>query len=121
MTGVQTCALPILAKYAKVNTYQAQLFAAFLEKLRSTQDGDGTLLDHSMFLYGAGLSNPNLHAHTDLPLAVFGGGIKRGRHVVAPKDTPVTNLLLSLLDKSGIPAEKLGDSTGRVEMVGFGG
>ena len=77
-----------LAKYATVNTYQAQLFAKFLEKLRATPDGDGTLLDHSMFLYGAGLSNPNLHAHTDLPLAVFGGGIKAGRHIVAPKDTP---------------------------------
>ena len=58
-----------LAKYAKLNTYQAELFARFLEKLRSTPEGDGTLLDHSLFLYGAGLSNPNLHAHMDLPLA----------------------------------------------------
>ena len=58
-----------LAKYAKLNTYQAELFAWFLEKLQSTPDGDGTLLDHSLFLYGAGLSNPNLHAHYDLPLA----------------------------------------------------
>ena len=106
-----------LAKYATVNTYQAQLFAKFLEKLRATPDGDGTLLDHSMFLYGAGLSNPNLHAHTDLPLAVFGGGIKGGRHIVAPRDTPMTNLLLTMLDKSGIPAETLGDSTGKVDLL----
>ena len=75
-----------LAKYARLNTYQAQLFAGFLEKLRATPDGDGTLLDHSMFLYGAGLSNPNLHAHTNLPLAVFGGGVKGGRHMVCPRE-----------------------------------
>ena len=77
--------------------YQAQLFAKFLEKMRSTPDGDGTLLDHSLFLYGAGLSNPNLHAHIDLPLAVFGGGVKGDRHLACPTDTPMTNLLLSML------------------------
>jgi hypothetical protein len=74
-----------------------------------------------MFLYGAGLSNPNLHAHIDLPLAVFGGGIKGGRHIVAPKDTPMTNLLLTLLDKSGIPAESLGDSTGKLQIEPLSG
>ena len=105
-----------LAKYAKVNTYQAELFAKFLETLRSTPDGDGTLLDHSMFLYGAGLSNPNLHAHSDLPLVVFGGGIKGGQHVATPRETPMTNVLLSMLDKSGIPAETLGDSNGKVDL-----
>ena len=110
-----------LAKYARVNAYQAQLFAGFLEKLRATPDGDGTLLDHSMFLYGAGLSNPNLHAHTNLPLAVFGGGVKGGRHMVCPPNTPVTNLLLSLLDKSGIPADTLGDSTGRLPIEPLSG
>jgi hypothetical protein len=105
-----------LEKYARLNTYQAELFAKFLEKLRSTPDGAGTLLDHSMFLYGAGLSNPNLHAHTDLPLVVFGGGIKGGRHLATPPETPMTNLLLAMLDKSGIPADMLGDSNGRVEL-----
>ena len=105
-----------LEKYSKVGVYQAELFAKFLEKLRSTPDGDGTLLDHSMFLYGAGLSNPNLHAHTDLPLVVFGGGIKGGRHIATPRQTPMTNLLLSMLEKSGVPAETLGDSNGRVEL-----
>jgi hypothetical protein len=105
-----------LTKYAKLNTYQAQLFARFLEKLRATPDGDGSLLDHSMFLYGAGLSNPNLHAHYDLPLAVVGGGFKGGRHLAFPVETPMTNLLLSMLDRSGIPAETLGDSTGRLAI-----
>jgi hypothetical protein len=106
-----------LAKYAKLNTYQSELVAKFLEKLRTTPDGDGTLLDHSLFLYGAGLSNPNLHAHTDLPLAVFGGGIKGGRHVVAPPDTPMTNLLVGMLKASGIDVDQLGDSTGRLDLV----
>jgi hypothetical protein len=105
-----------LAKYSKVNVYQAQLFAKLLEKLSTTPDGDGTLLDHSMFLYGASLSNPNLHAHTDLPLVVFGGGIKGGRHIAAPRETPMTNLLLAMLEKSGIPEERLGDSTGRLDL-----
>jgi hypothetical protein len=105
-----------LAKYARLGTYQAQLFAAFLERLRATPDGDGTLLDHSLFLYGAGLSNPNLHAHYDLPLAVVGGagGVKGGRHVVFRQETPMTNLLLSMLDRVGVRTESLGDSTGRL-------
>jgi hypothetical protein len=108
-----------LAKYARLNTYQTELFAGFLERLRATPDGDGTLLDHSLFLYGAGLSNPNLHAHYDLPLAVVGGagGVRGGRHVVFRQETPMTNLLLSMLDKVGAPAEKLGDSTGRLVDV----
>jgi hypothetical protein len=108
-----------LAKYARLGTYQAQLFAAFLERLRATPDGDGTLLDHSLFLYGAGLSNPNLHAHYDLPLAVVGGagGVRGGRHVVFRQETPMTNLLLSMLDKVGAPAEQLGDSSGRLVEV----
>jgi hypothetical protein len=105
-----------MARYAKVNVYQTQLFASFLEKLQSTPDGDGTLLDHSLFLYGAGLSNSNLHTHYDLPLAVVGGGFKGGRHIVYPKETPMTNLLLTMLDKVGVPAEALGDSTGKLTL-----
>ena len=103
-----------MARYAKVNVYQAQLFAAFLEKLQATPDGDGTLLDHSLFLYGAGLSNSNLHTHYDLPLAVVGGGFEGDRHIVYTKETPMTNLLLSMLDKVGVRAETLGDSTGKL-------
>ena len=113
-----------LAKYARLNTYQTELFAWFLEKLRSTPDGDGTLLDHSLFMYGAGLSNPNLHAHYDLPLAVVGGGAGRltgGRHVVFRSETPMTNLLLSLLDKVGVHAETLGDSTGKLPIEPLSG
>jgi hypothetical protein len=108
-----------LAKYARLNTYQTELFAAFLERLRATPDGDGTLLDHSLFLYGAGLSNPNLHAHYDLPLAVVGGagGVRGGRHVVFRQETPMTNLLVSMLDKVGASTASLGDSTGRLADV----
>ena len=104
-----------LAKYAKLGTYQAELFGWFLEKLKSTPEGDGTLLDHSLFLYGAGLSNPNLHAHYDLPLVLVGsaaGQLTGGRHVVYKQETPMTNLLLSMLDKVGVQPDRLGDSTG---------
>ena len=109
-----------LAKYAKLGTYQAELFGWFLEKLKSTPDGDGTLLDHSLFLYGAGLSNPNLHAHYDLPLVLVGsaaGQLKGGRHIVYKQETPMTNLLLSMLDRVGVQPEKLGDSTGQLEAL----
>ena len=105
-----------MARYAKVNVYQAQLFAASLQKLRATPDGDGSLLDHTTILYGAGLSNSNLHTHYDLPLLVVGGGIRRGRHVVYPSETPMTNLLLGMLDRAGVPAETLGDSTGKLDL-----
>jgi hypothetical protein len=107
-----------IEKLARLNTYQADLFAWFLEKLKTTSDGGGTLLDNSIFLYGAGLSNPNLHAHYDLPLAVIGGPVRpdRGRHLVFREETPMTNLLLGLLDRVGVRAEKLGDSTGRIAV-----
>jgi len=105
-----------LARYAKLGAYQAELFSRFLNKLRSTGDGDGSLLDRSLLLYGAGLSNPNLHAHMDLPLLVVGGGVTGGRHVKYPLETPMTNLLLGMLDKSGVPADTLGDSTGRIDV-----
>jgi hypothetical protein len=106
-----------IEKLSRLNAYQATLFAGFLDKLQSTADGDGTLLDHSTFLYGAGLSNPNLHAHYDLPLAIFSS--KRadgGRHLVFKEETPMTNLLLGLLDKVGVRAESLGDSNGRITI-----
>jgi hypothetical protein len=109
-----------LDKVSKVSTFHVKLFAAFLEKLRSTPDGDGTLLDHSMVLYGGGISNGNVHLHTDLPIVVAGGGagqLKGGRHIRYAADTPLTNLHLTLLDKMGVPAEKLGDSTGRVDLL----
>jgi len=111
-----------IAKYAKVGVYQAELLAWFLDKLQSTPEGDGTLLDHSLFLYGAGLSNPNTHAHVDLPLLVIGGrslGIDGNRHLVVRRQVPMTNLLLTLLDKAGVRADTLGDSTGRMPVSGL--
>ena len=109
-----------IERYSKLNTYQTDLFAAFLSKLAATPEGNGTLLDESLFLYGAALSNPNLHAHFDLPLAVVGGPAGRaggGRHLVQPSNTPMSNLLVTLLDSANVPVEKLGNSTGRVEWL----
>ena len=108
-----------LEKLKRLNTYQTELFAWFLEKLRSTPDGDGSVLDHSLFMYGASLSNPNLHAHYDLPLTVVGGDARQhagGRHAVFPAETPMTNLLLSLLAAVDVPIDRLGDSTGALEI-----
>jgi hypothetical protein len=109
----------LIERYAKLNTYQTDLFAAFLNKLAATPEGNGTLLDNSLYLYGAGLSNPNLHAHFDLPIALIGGPAGRpggGQHSVQPSNTPMTNLLLTMLDRAGVPVEKLGDSTGPVDL-----
>ena len=107
-----------------VSTPGEILFAQFLEKLRSTPDGDGTLLDHSMIVYGAGMADSDGHIHHDVPVVVAGGGagtLESGRHLRVgseSKETPLTNLHLTLLDKMGIPAEKLGDSTGAVALIG---
>jgi hypothetical protein len=108
----------LIAKKAKIDIYQAQLFAYFLGRLKATPDGDGTLLDHSLVLYGGGMGNGNLHRHTDLPCVVagrLGGQFQTGRHLAYPQNTPMTNLLLTILAGSGIPQEKLGDSTGKLE------
>ena len=94
-------------------------FAYFVNRLKSIQDGDGTLLDHSMIVYGSSLSDGNVHSHRNLPTVVLGRGngqLATGRHVVYP-DTPMTNLYLTLLDRMGVPAEKLGDSNGKVEHL----
>jgi hypothetical protein len=108
-----------IAKWTKISIYHVQLFADFLRKLRSTADGGGSLLDHSMIVYGAGISDGDTHSHKDLPILLAGGGggrIKGGRHIVYPKDTALTNLHLTLLDNLGIPIETLGDSTGRLDL-----
>jgi hypothetical protein len=107
-----------IAKLAKLNTFQSELFASFLAKMRATPDGDGTLLDHSLLMYGAGLSNPNIHSHVDLPTALLGGASGRlagNRHMTVPLEAEtsrMSNLLLSVMDKAGIHAERFGDSTG---------
>jgi Protein of unknown function (DUF1552) len=109
-----------LEKLARINTLHLQMFAHFVEKLRSTPDGDGSLLDHSTIIYGAGLSNPDVHDHHQLPLLLVGGGggqIKGGRHLKYPADTPMTNLHLAVLDKLGISVENFGDSTGKLELL----
>ena len=110
-----------LEKFSKLNTYQVELFAYFLDKLRSTPDGEGNLLDHTMLLYGGAMSNANVHLHVNLPLVVAGGGagrLKGGRHLAfRPSDNvPMTNLLVSLLDKAGVSVEKIGDSTGKLDL-----
>jgi hypothetical protein len=109
-----------IAKVIRINIFHAKLLAYYLEKLRSTPDGDGSLLDHAMILYGSAISDGNLHLYTDLPTLVFAGGvagIKGGRHVRYPRGTPMNNLFLTMLDKANVPhVEKLGDSTGRLEL-----
>jgi hypothetical protein len=109
-----------IEKLSKINTYQTELVASFLSKLRMTADGDGTLLDHSIVLFGAGLSNPNTHSHLDLPISLVGGGggrLEGGRHIRCAPETPMTNLLVSLLDKVGVQVERLGDSTGPLPQL----
>jgi hypothetical protein len=109
-----------LAKLSKINVFHTQQFAYFVEKMRALPDGDGTLLDHSMLLYGSAISDSNVHMHDNIPLVLVGGAAGRlrgGRHLVYPKATPATNLFLSMLDKLGVPAETLGDSTGRLEHL----
>jgi hypothetical protein len=105
----------LMARKAKIDQYHVALFGQFLQKLQATQDGDGTLLDHSMILYGGGLGNGNLHDHVNLPVLVAGHGagtFKGAVHNNYPDNTPMANLLLSMLDKAGVPTpEKIGDST----------
>jgi len=103
-------------KCAKIQRYHIALFAQYLEKLRNTPDGDGSLLDHVIIQFGSGISNSDRHTHGPLPTFLVGGGagtLKGGRHLVYPEHTPLTNLQLTLLNKLGVPSEKLGDSTGQ--------
>jgi hypothetical protein len=111
-----------IAKVQRINTYHAQLFAYYLEKLRSTPDGDGSLLDHMMVLYGSGLGDGNVHAHDNLPTLLVDGGVghtKGGRHLLYPveKQIPLSNLHLTILDKLGIPVESFGDSNGELQLL----
>jgi hypothetical protein len=106
-----------IEKLVKIQQYHMGLFAGFLKKLQGTPDGDGSLLDHAVILYGSNMSNSNLHNHFPLPNVVVGGGagrIQGGRHLRYADHTPMTNLLLTLLDKSGVPMDNLGDSTGKM-------
>jgi len=109
----------LIAKKARIDIHQAQQMAYFLQRLHETPDGDGSLLDHSLILYGGGMGDGNLHRHSDLPTLMagsLGGAFRTGRHINYTLDTPMANLLLTVLDKVGVPIEKLGDSTGRLPL-----
>jgi Protein of unknown function (DUF1552) len=106
-----------IAKVAKINAYHARLFATFLERLRSTPDGDGSVLDHSLIFFGGGMGNPNQHAVGPLPMVVAGGGVaRRDRHLALPASTPVGNLWLTVANKLDNPMEKFGESTGTIDL-----
>ncbi len=107
----------LIAKKARIDLYQAQLFAYFLEKLQSMPEGDGSVLDQSLLLYGGGMGDGNMHRHSDLPTLIAGGlngAFKMGRHLQYKLDTPMSNLLLTIMDSAGIRLDKFGDSTGHL-------
>ena len=108
-----------IAAIAKINAYQVELFGYLLRRLHETPDGAGSLLDHSMLLYGSGISNGNLHDHKNLPMLVAGGGagkLEGGRHIRYAEQTPMANLLVGLLDRAGVQVDRFGDSTGRIDL-----
>ncbi len=111
-----------LAKVRKINTYHVEQFAYFLAKLRAAREGDGTVLDHSMIVYGSGITDGDRHNHDDLPILVAGQGggtIRGGRHLTVPRETPLNNLFLAMLDRAGVPAGPLGD--GKRPLAGLEG
>jgi Protein of unknown function (DUF1552) len=106
-----------LERLHKINEYHMRQFAYLVDKLSKLPEGDGTMLDHTLFLYGTGISDSNTHFHDDLPIALVGGkaaGIKGGRYIRFPKGTPLTNLHLTILENMGVSVESIGDSTGRL-------
>ncbi len=109
-----------IAKMAKINAFHVSLFAYFLEKLKATPEGTGSLLDHVLYLYGSGMGNPNVHDHVNLPILVAGGGagrLKGGRHVNYAEPTPLANLHLTLLERVGVHMDTFADSQGRVDEL----
>jgi len=109
-----------IARMAKINAFHVSLFAYYIDRLKSTPDGDGTLLDHSVVLYGSGMGNPNVHDHVNLPIIVAGGGagrMKGGRHITYKEPTPLANLHLTLLEKVGVRLERFADSEGKVDEL----
>jgi hypothetical protein len=109
-----------MARLLRVQTYHTRVFSRFVQKLADMPDGDGSMLDHSILLYGSNMSNSNAHDHFPLPSAVLGGGcgtIKGGQHLRYPDRTPVSNLLVTLLNRAGVPIDALGDSTGELAEV----
>jgi hypothetical protein len=108
-----------LEKLTKINTFHMQLFAGYVGKLAKTKDADGSLLDHSMILYGCGIADSNRHTHENLPVLLAGGangGIQTGRHLALKENTPVANLFLAMLNHAGVKTDQFGDSTGKLEI-----
>lgn len=108
----------LMEKVTQINTYHVQQFAGWVEKLKSIKEGDSTLLDNSMIIYGAGLCDGNRHNHEDLPTLMVGRGgnyIKTGRRVTYRRETPMSNLFVTMMDRMGVPVEHFGDSTGRID------
>jgi len=106
-----------MAKLTKINILHMEQVAYYLKRMSETREGEGTLLDHTMLLAGASLGDPNRHEHFNLPTIVAGGLVKGNRHLKVPDDTPMTNLLLSMMDRLGVKQERLGDSTGRLAGI----
>jgi hypothetical protein len=106
----------MLMKVAKINAFHVSLFSYFLQKLKATPDGDGTLLDHTMYLYGSGMSNGDKHDHVNLPIVVAGGSA-RGQHLRYAKPTPLANLHLTLLDQAGVRLDRFADSEGKIQPL----
>jgi hypothetical protein len=104
---------------SKINRYHTELFSKYLTRLRETPDGDGSLLDHMTILYGSGISNSTRHSGDNLPILVMGGGagtLKGGRHVAYTDKPTMANLLVTLMDKMGVPVERVGGSTGKLPL-----
>jgi hypothetical protein len=109
-----------IEKVTQINEFHMKMFARFIDKLSTTPDGDGTLLDHSMVVYGSGIADGNRHTHLDLPVLLIGNGggaLSPGRHIRYAKDTPMTNLYMTMLDRMGVRQESIGDSTGMVQHL----
>jgi len=106
-------------RLVKIQTYHTGILAKFLTKLQAMPDGDGTMLDHSMILYGSNMSNSNMHNHYPLPTALVGGWktVKGGQHLKYPDQTPLANMLLTVLDRAGVPLDHFGDSSGKFAEV----
>ncbi len=109
----------LIAHMSKINRYHTELFSKYLTRLRETPDGDGSLLDHMTILYGSGISNSTRHSGDNLPILVMGGGagtLKGGRHLAYTDKPTMANLLVTLMDKMGVPVEKVGGSTGKLPL-----
>jgi hypothetical protein len=114
----------LIAQMSRINRYHTQLFAQYLAKLRATSDGDGSLLDHMTILYGSGISNSTRHSGDNLPLLVMGGGAgthRGGRHIKYADKPSMANLLVTLMDKMGVPVERIGGSTGKLPLETLSG